>query len=63
MTANMERVGSSQSRDTARHAPVSSPRVTEGLDRPEPLEDGRDMLRGGESGEARWFPFNIDLEG
>ncbi len=30
-----------------------------GLARPEPLEDGRDMERGGESGDARWLPLDI----
>ena len=42
------------------HAPVSSPRDLEGLwDLYDPLEDGRERGRGGESGEARWPPFDI----
>ena len=37
-----------------RDVPVSSPRFTTGLfDLYEPLEDGRDVGRGGESGVAR----------
>ncbi len=41
------------------HVPVSSPSVTDGEDRPELLEGGRDSGRGGESGEARWLPLDI----